>query len=362
MSLKNKIFALALVGAFYPGFMAGAQDSTAPAEQRRLGLLKQASVLLQRKVVDAREKNLGRVNDLVLDVANGQVPLVLVTSSSDEVALVPTGSFSDASIACLVMNIDKKVFTTAPHVAKTGAINALDKNRFEESCRHFGQTCPQNPGGPSAKLVSASGMLGVPVRGHSNETLGTLKDIMVDLPFGRIVYYVIEPVTSSSGQGDFYVVPPSAIRPGDSAGFLVLPVERARFLAGPHFQKEFWNDMALPALAAAVRQHYETGLGPPAQARPVAVTARTPDRTPGASGRSDQEITQAVLTEIVRRTSGFMSIQIAVTTVNGRVTLSGNVKNEKQIKQIVSAAERVVGPANVDNRLEAGVKARTAQL
>ena len=361
MSLKNHLFALALAGATCSCFAVDAQDGTSSTE-RRLGLLKQASVLLQRKVTDDHEKNLGKVSDLVLDVANGRVPVVLVSSSSDEVTLVPCSSFSDASLACLVMNTDKKVFAAAPRVAKAGALQAVNESRLDECRRHFGQRPPQSEGGAPPKLASSSGLLGVPVRGQGDETLGTLKDIMVDLPFGRIVYYVIQPAADSAAPDTFYVVPPSVLGPGDSAGFVVLHADRARFLAGPSFQKEFWNDLAFPAMAAAVRKHYGPSAGAATPVQVAEVPTAAPDAAAGPPVRSDQEITRAVLTEIVRQARGFLTVKIAVTTLNGRVTLSGNVKSEGQRKQIVSAAEHVVGKANVENRLNSDVKDKTAGL
>ena len=361
MTLKNPILTLALFVAIPLGSTGAVQEIPASTDEARLGLLKQASVLLQKKVVDQRDKTLGKVNDLVLDLANGQVLMVLVSSGSEEITPVPARTFSDASLARLVINADKKVFADAPRIAKTGALDVLDENRLGECSRYFGQSRHQSPDGAPARTSSAAGVLGVPVRGQANESLGTLKDIMVDLPLGRIVYFVIEPAADAAAPGTFYVVPPSAVRPGDTAGFLVLKADRGRFLAGPSFQKEFWNDTAFPALATAVRKHYGAVPSSPAEARLVAA-APAPQATPEATVRSDREITQAVLTEIVRDTSGFMSVQIAVTTLNGRVTLSGSVKSEKQKKLIVTAAERVVGPANVDNRLETGVKTKTASL
>ena len=362
MWLTKEVLTLALAGALYPGFPVSAQDSSSPIEERRLGLLKQASALLQRKVIDNHQKNLGKVTDLVLDAANGQVPLVLVSPGSDEVVLVPTACFSDASVDFLVMNTDKKVFGTAPHLAKAGAFNALNEDRFQECRLHFGVRGPQSAGGAAPKLASTSALLGVPVRGQANETLGTVKDIMLDLPFGRIVYYVLQPVADSAAPDTFYVVPPWAVRPGDGGGFLVLQADRTRFLAGPSFQKEFWNDLAFPAMAASVRKHY----GPASADAASAQLADAPPQKEAAASagpvRSDPEITQAVLREIVRQASGFLTVKIGVTTLNGRVTLSGNVKSEGQRKLIVSAAERVVGKANVDNRLNGDTKDKTAGL
>ena len=73
---------------------------------------------------------------------------------------------------------------------------------------------------------------------------------------------------------------------------------------------------------------------------------------PAALIRSDEEITRAVVTEIVRNDSYFSIRDLKITTSNGRVTLASRVKNEKQRQQLVAAAARVVGAENVENRLQ----------
>ncbi len=361
MRVTNQVLALALAGALNHSVLAATAEPAPDPGANRLGLLKQASVLLQRKVVDEHQKNLGKVYDLALDPVHGRVRVVLVAYSSDEVTLVPASVFSDASVACLVINADKKVFATAPRLAKAGLFNALNETRVDECYRHFGQANLPNPEGSVAPLASAVTLVSAPVRGQGNEPLGAVRDIMLDLPFGRIVYYVVEPAGAASGAGQLYVVPPSVIRPGDSPGFLMLQADRTGFLAGPSFQNEFWNDLAFPSLAEAVHKYYGTGASS-AGARPVANVTPASGETADAPVRSDPEITRAVLAEIVREAHGFLRVNIAVTTLNGRVTLRGQVKNEGQRKQIVSAAERVVGKANVDNRLEGGVRDSTAKL
>ena len=362
MLFKHSMVALLSLAAVMPLF--GQTRSALPpsAEDKRLGLVKRASALLQRKVVDERDRNLGKTSDLVLDLPNARVPMVLVLSGGEEVTPVPSSVFSEASVETLVMNAEKKVFASAPRVARAGSLDLLNDERADASRRHFGQTRPPGPEGAVSKLSSAAGLLGVPVCGQNNEALGTLKDIMVDLPMGRIVYFVIEPAADASAAETFYVVPPSQLRTGDSAGFLVLSADRGRFLAGPRFQSEFWNDLAFPAMAAAVRQHYGPSQKSLTEAQRPSEPKPAPGAAPGGPARSDQEITQAVLAEIVHQARGFLSVKIGVTTVNGRVILSGNIKSDGQRRQIVSAAERVVGKANVENRLQGDSKGKTAKL
>ena len=60
----------------------------------------------------------------------------------------------------------------------------------------------------------------------------------------------------------------------------------------------------------------------------------------------------AVVTEITRIDSAFPTREFKITTTNGRVTLTGRVKSEKQKQQLGAAAARVVGAENVINQLE----------
>jgi osmotically-inducible protein OsmY len=76
----------------------------------------------------------------------------------------------------------------------------------------------------------------------------------------------------------------------------------------------------------------------------------------------DYQITRAILVEITHSAEGQLNTTIKITTVQGRVTLSGTLKDENQKKQIVAAAKRVAGAANVEDHLETNDKARTAKL
>jgi osmotically-inducible protein OsmY len=77
-----------------------------------------------------------------------------------------------------------------------------------------------------------------------------------------------------------------------------------------------------------------------------------------AARLSDLAIKKAVLAEIVQdplvRLSG--ADTFSITTVKGRLTLTGQVKNQKQRQVIGAAAERAVGAGNVDNQLETRLK------
>ncbi|HEX4645897.1 MAG TPA: BON domain-containing protein [Verrucomicrobiae bacterium] len=73
-----------------------------------------------------------------------------------------------------------------------------------------------------------------------------------------------------------------------------------------------------------------------------------------AQGKSDAEVTQIIVGAIMRdNLDNALAVKnLKITAANGRVTLSGKVKNAGQKQQILAAAETVVGPGNLDNQLE----------
>jgi osmotically-inducible protein OsmY len=55
-------------------------------------------------------------------------------------------------------------------------------------------------------------------------------------------------------------------------------------------------------------------------------------------------------------------MNIAVTTMGGRVTLAGIVNGESQKREILATARRIAGDSNVEDRLETKRKGKTSEL
>lgn len=226
----------------------------APYAAPRLGLLKKTSALLGEPVVDEREKKLGQVRDLVVDLDSGGVPLALVAVGAQLVP-VPTDLCSDASINRLVLKLKKASFSYAPQVEPA---NATAGRSLEHAWKYFHGTAPSAAASVPPRQLCAARLLGLPLRSAAHEPLGSVNDLMVDLPTGRLVYLVIAP-GQPAAPGDLYAVPPGAVQWDEQSSALTLKSDRTHFLAGPHFQKDFWSDITFPAFAGAVREHYPAG-------------------------------------------------------------------------------------------------------
>jgi sporulation protein YlmC with PRC-barrel domain len=297
------------------------------------------------------------MEDVILDLSTGRAVAALFASGSDnQVTPVPARSFWTATRNKIMVNADKKRLKAAPCIPKTDLSRAPELSRLSPSFNYFGQALPQIPATGSGELSSAAEIVHQRLLSQNGQPLGQVEDIMVDLPVGRVIYLVIQPAGGADSLNIRYLVPPQAVRADTTGPALVLKADQAHFLAGPHFQKEYWTDLSRPDLSTAVLQHYDLQTAPnqpDSKAQPAVaplVTLGTSSQI--APARSDQEITQSVVTEIVRNDNAFPTRELKITTSNGRVTLAGRVKNEKQKQQLATAAARVVGAENVINQLQ----------
>ena len=364
MNRKMFVCLVLLAGVIRQSSGAAMPDASWSSENSRLGLLQRSTLLSGKKVADRSEHTIGKLEDLVIDVPRGRVCFTLVaTGGGDQFTLIPAQCYAYLSRPRLVLNIDRKALTGAPQVPRANPLRALDPAVVRQTCDHFDLkgAVAGDPGG----LSTGSGLVGAAVLSQSKELLGHIKDIMVDLPLGRAVFLVVEPIAPTAQDNRLYIVPPAVLRADISGATLQLNCTSAHFLAGPHFQPELWTDLAFAEIANRVRQHYHVP-----EATGTTLVAATPSQPPvknpepgaGSASRSDEAITKAILAELVRDTGGFLSVSVNVTTVNGKVKVSGKVRSEKQRKLIITAAERVAGPGNVDDQLDTGAKTKTAQL
>jgi sporulation protein YlmC with PRC-barrel domain len=326
----------------------------------RLGLIERATALIDKQVENRNLKALGKVTDLALDLPRGRVPFVLVSSGSGEQAIaVPARSFSAAYRDKLIIDMDQTKFTAAPHISTANW--TANASAFDEASRYFERRPSEAPTGQNA-IIAASTILKSRLISQNKEPLGDVEDMLVDLPVGRLVYLVINP-SAAKAQGERYAVPPQAVQFDASGGTLMLQASQEQFLSGPHFEKDYWTDMANPSLASSVYGHY----GLPAFAtatsdvnrEPVQARAETPAAGIARTADSaDHETTQAVLREFVRGkfADAKAANGITVLSSNGRVTLTGQVNNEQEKTAIGAMAERAVGSGNVDNQLQVGTK------
>ncbi|MEP7184673.1 MAG: PRC-barrel domain-containing protein [Rhodanobacter sp.] len=106
------------------------------------------------------------------------------------------------------------------------------------------------------RFLSASTLSGDAIKNPQGESLGDLKDIMIDTESGQVAYAVLS-FGGLLGMGDkLFAVPwESLVVDGENKN-LVLNVSKERLKDAPGFDKDHWPNFAEPGFADQLRTYY----------------------------------------------------------------------------------------------------------
>lgn len=112
--------------------------------------------------------------------------------------------------------------------------------------------------GPGPEFMGANTLIGDNVHNHNAESLGDIKEIMLDMRNGKVAYAVLA-FGGFLGIGDkLFAVPWSALKLDTANKQFVLNVSKDRLKEAPGFDKDSWPDMADPTWAESVHSYYGT--------------------------------------------------------------------------------------------------------
>jgi len=110
--------------------------------------------------------------------------------------------------------------------------------------------------GPGPRVMAASTLEGDDIVNEQGEDLGTLKEIMIDVPTGRIAYAVLSS-GGFLGIGDkLFAIPWNALRMDPPNHRFILNIARERLAEAPGFDKDNWPTMADQQWAMDVHSYY----------------------------------------------------------------------------------------------------------
>ena len=112
------------------------------------------------------------------------------------------------------------------------------------------------PDGPGPEVMAASTLDGNDVINGKGDNLGSIKEIMLDVPSGRVAYAVL----SSGGLlgiGDkLFAIPWRALTLDVERKCFILDIDAERLKAAPGFDKDHWPSMADTTWASEVHSYY----------------------------------------------------------------------------------------------------------
>ena len=110
--------------------------------------------------------------------------------------------------------------------------------------------------GPGPALMGADTLLGNDVYNERGESLGNIKEFMIDMASGRIAYAVLS-FGGFLGMGDrLFAVPWQALKLDTTNKRFALNVAKEKLQNAPGFDKDHWPSMADPTWATSVHSFY----------------------------------------------------------------------------------------------------------
>lgn len=130
----------------------------------------------------------------------------------------------------------------------------MQSNTGQDGVRITGDT--GNSPGPGPELMAAGTLEGNDVLNLEGEKLGTIQDIMLDVPKGKIAYAVLSR-GGILGLGDkLFAIPWSALTLDTTRKVFVLNVDAQRLKDAEGFDKDKWPSMADFTWASELHDHY----------------------------------------------------------------------------------------------------------
>ncbi len=116
--------------------------------------------------------------------------------------------------------------------------------------------------GPGPALMGADTLIGNDVYNQAGDTLGDIKEIMLDMRTGRVAYAVLSFGGFLSMGEKLFAVPWSALTLDTVTKSFKLNVSKDRLESAPGFDKDKWPNMADPTWAQSIHAYYGTTPNP----------------------------------------------------------------------------------------------------
>jgi len=109
---------------------------------------------------------------------------------------------------------------------------------------------------PFRRVLAASSLAGDSVKNKHGEELGSITEIMIDLPSGRVAYAVLS-FGGFFGIGNkLFALPWDMLTVDEDQKCFILDADRTTLENAPGFDKEQWPDMANPGWGTELHAYY----------------------------------------------------------------------------------------------------------
>lgn len=168
------------------------------ASKHSAALDMRASKVIGMKVHNAQGENLGKIDDIIVDVNNERVSYAILAfggtmGMGSKLFAYPVSLFQpSADRDTLVLNVDKDRLKSAPGFERKNWPDWGEKSAYRSDIeRYFGPTVtPKRL--PNESLARASVLIGKDVGDRDGKRAGEVKDLVINLGNGKVHYAVLD--------------------------------------------------------------------------------------------------------------------------------------------------------------------------
>jgi sporulation protein YlmC with PRC-barrel domain len=239
-----------------------------------------ASQITGMPVMNREREDLGKINDLVLDLQAGEVRYAAlsfggVLGLGDKLFAIPWDALklrSEADKNFFVLEVDPERLKTAPGFDQENWPNTADPKWHMDIRKHFTstnattekttvkKTKPIEEGTPDySAVMRISKVSGMKVKNPDQEELGTIDELVININGGKVRYAALS-FGGVLGVGDkLFAIPWDALqfKQNDEESFFVLSVSKERLKTAPGFNKSEWPDTATPEWRQEIDAYYQ---------------------------------------------------------------------------------------------------------
>jgi len=265
IKMTSVLTAGALIGAF--GFVGQAATAEDKSPSRASFRIQKASELIGKPVENPRGERLGEVQDLAIDAERERVAYVVLSfggflGMGEKWFAIPTGA--------LTLSEDGKHFVLAVEKDRLKTALGFDKDKWPSmgdstwgmGIHEFYGVKPywlsegEGSTPTDLRIQKASDIIGRSVQNDRAETLGDIKDLVIDPDRYRVAYVVLT-FGGFMGLGDkLFAVPTGVLQMPGTGGYAVLTVDKDRLKNATGFNKSNWPNLADPTLAQGIYDFY----------------------------------------------------------------------------------------------------------
>lgn len=203
----------------------------------------------------------------------------------------------------------------------------------------------------------ASEIMGLEVKNANNDSVGDVKDIVLDLTSGDVIAVIIASGGFLGIGETLSAVPMSAIRHDGTSKSFTTRLTKDQLGRAPQFKNNEWPERNDSTFIASLRSFRDSIGGdvtaPDNTARNENDTSKEElTATDQSNSRSDVQLTSDIRSGIMGTDMSFNAKNIKIITRNAHVTLRGVVDSDAEHKAVLIIAESHANKAEITDELE----------